>query len=241
MQTWRRLLATAFLTGARPRVSASTRDLTLCQPLGSWLPISAGFRFHWDCFFSAVTRNIYRRQHNTSHFGVHTSRKTRHHPKHPVRGFSDATTVTCTRLPPDAVPTKWSCEPNRLVIPATVSQLLVIPTAPKPPIRWDDYVDGLPDWEQTLLQHVQFVDRTTDGDALASRLRWRRTLVAGLIRVSTCHTGDNTTRLRRSGLWVGPTVLPCRRVRHADDPSACPSHPVFLRYRQLRTTVPAVL
>jgi hypothetical protein len=154
-------IATAFLTGARPRVSASTRDLALRtrnlalrQPLGCWLPTSAGFRLHWDCFVSAATRNIYRCQHSTSHFSVHTSQKTRHRPKNPIRGFSDETTVTCESLPPDAVPTEWSCEPNRLVIPATVSQLMVIPLAPKSPTCWADYVDGLPNTAQT-----HFVDR----------------------------------------------------------------------------------
>jgi hypothetical protein len=67
--------------------------------------------------------------------------------------------VTSESLPPDDVPTEWSCEPNRIIIPATVSQVKVVPTTPAPPTRWANYVDTLPNWEKILLQHVQFVDR----------------------------------------------------------------------------------
>jgi hypothetical protein len=50
LQTWRRILAKAFLNGARTRVSAFTRNLTMRRRLGCWLPSLDGFRLHWDCF-----------------------------------------------------------------------------------------------------------------------------------------------------------------------------------------------
>jgi hypothetical protein len=159
LQTWRRLLATAFLNGTRTRVSASTRDLTLCHRLGCWLPSSDGFRLHWDCFFSATTTNLYRRQPDSPDYDVYASRKTRRRPKHPVRSFNKDKTGTSASLPPDAVPTEWRYEPNRIVIPSVVSQVQAVPDTPAPPMRWADYIATLPNWEQLLLQHVQFVDR----------------------------------------------------------------------------------
>jgi hypothetical protein len=98
-QTLRRLLATAFLAGSQRRVSVTTRNLALRKPLGSWLPNSDGFRLHWDCFFSAATNNLYRRQANTSSFDVHALKKNRHRPKHPIRGFNDDIIATCDGLP----------------------------------------------------------------------------------------------------------------------------------------------
>jgi hypothetical protein len=49
---WRPILSDLFLSGARKRVSSRTLDLSLRQPVGSWLPNSEPFRLQWEAFCS---------------------------------------------------------------------------------------------------------------------------------------------------------------------------------------------
>jgi hypothetical protein len=62
-------------------------------------------------------------------------------------------------LPADSVPVGYHDEPNKYVIPYTVSTLTPDPLPKLPPYTWQDYLATLPEWEQDLLRSTQFVDR----------------------------------------------------------------------------------
>jgi hypothetical protein len=129
--TWRRLLATAFLRGHRPKVSNRTRDLRLRRPLGRWLPSSDAFRYHWRSFYAASTNTFFVLSSNDRTFTSHAPLRARRRPKHPVRAFSSASTSQVTILPADSVPVDYASEPNKYVVPDTL-QTLLPPPAPPP-------------------------------------------------------------------------------------------------------------
>jgi hypothetical protein len=62
-------------------------------------------------------------------------------------------------LPADSVPVDYRGEPNKYVIPYTVSTLTPDPLPNLPPYTWHDYMATLPEWEKDLLSSIQFVDR----------------------------------------------------------------------------------
>jgi hypothetical protein len=158
-RVWQRLLATAFLRGHRRKVSAQTRDLLLCPPLGRWLPTSTAFRCHWTSFYSASANTLFLVAEADATYTCHPARNIRRRPKHPVRAFDDNHSSHVTTLPVDAVPVDCTEEPDKIVIPVSVPSLA--PSAEPPPYAatWTAYVATLPSWEQDLLASITFVDR----------------------------------------------------------------------------------
>jgi hypothetical protein len=165
-RAWRRFLNDAFLRGPHLRVSSRTRDLLLRTTLGSWLPASSAFMFHWDALYAPSTTTLYVVSADGVAFDIHASRRTRRRPKHPVLAFSSRPCGQCPTLPPDAVPADYAPEPNKLVIPPVISQIQPPPAPEMPPLTWDDYVSSLPRWEQFLCRHVIILDRTLLSDCL---------------------------------------------------------------------------
>jgi hypothetical protein len=53
----------------------------------------------------------------------------------------------------------YQSEPNKYVIPYTVSTLAPEPLPPLPTYTWKQYVAALPEWENDVLSSVNFVDR----------------------------------------------------------------------------------
>ena len=79
IQIWRRLLATTFLKGHRPRVAHNTKDLHLQTPMGSWLKGSAWMRRKCEFFYSNQTRTMYQIDTNTKLYdGYECIRRSRH-------------------------------------------------------------------------------------------------------------------------------------------------------------------
>jgi hypothetical protein len=88
--------------------------------------------------------------------------------KNPARAFSDIPADTVTTLPMDAVPVEYWEEPDKYVIPDTISSLASDPLLAPSPIHWTEYIQTLPIWEQKLLGSVTFVDRRRLFSALRS-------------------------------------------------------------------------
>ena len=162
---WRRLLATAFLSGTRRRVSARTKDLSLATPLGDWLPSSSGFRLQGSSFYDP-SRNallLATASGYTCHPAVHVRRR----PKNPVRGFDVDADSSCVSLPPAAVPIEVLSSSLIILTPPTIPSIVPLPDPEPPPTTWTSYLQRLPLWEQELLAHVTILDR----DALLDGLR----------------------------------------------------------------------
>ena len=68
---WRRLLATGFLNGNRPRVLKTTRDLTLETPLGEWTQNSIWFQQKWKDKYKTNTRGLLLLDAKTNEYNVH--------------------------------------------------------------------------------------------------------------------------------------------------------------------------
>jgi hypothetical protein len=80
-------------------------------------------------------------------YSRHAALKTRRRPKHPVQAFKQVPTAQGLHLPADALPVEHSFEPNKIVIPVSISTVIPQTTPVPPPARWQDYVDSLPVWE----------------------------------------------------------------------------------------------
>jgi hypothetical protein len=165
-RAWRRLLNDAFLRGPHLRVSSRTWDLRLRTTLGSWLPASSAFRFHWDAFYAPSTATLYVVSADGISFDIHASRRIHRRPKHPVLAFSSRRCGQCPMLPEDAAPADYATEPNKLVIPPVISQIRPPPAPVLPPLSWNNYVRSLPPWEQFLFRHVTVLNRTLLFDRL---------------------------------------------------------------------------
>ena len=113
-RVWRRLLATAFLKGHRPRVCATTVNLALRTPLGPWLHHTDSFRYQWESFYSRESNSLYNVQADGIQFARHNSQASRERPKHPVQTFQLIPASSCWTLPPDAVPVDFKIQDTRL-------------------------------------------------------------------------------------------------------------------------------
>jgi hypothetical protein len=189
-RNWRRILANAFLSGTRRRVSSRTRDLTLRTNVGPWLPASDAFRTHWDAFFS--------REHNTlfmvtdaGRFARNSALKTpRRRPKHPVKAFAGQSDATFNVLPPDAVPAEHHHEPNKLVIPCRHPSHGPTPaTSCRPMVRLSRLLAAL-GADPTPTCHLCQQNRPFGGPlgnpTFVSRLRWRRRRLQGFLWRRRC-------------------------------------------------------
>jgi hypothetical protein len=147
-QTWRCLLAMAFLKCHHHRVSLRTCDLTLRRPLGRWLHNSDAFRYHWPSLYSAATATLFVLLDDNRSFSLHPPRRNRQRPKNPVRAFSIDSVATVTVLPPNAIPVDCRQEPNKYVIPETLPTLMPDHHTEPPATTWDSYLWTLPLWDQ---------------------------------------------------------------------------------------------
>ena len=159
---WRRLLSNAFLEGHCHRLTANTVDLTLCSPLGDWLPGSSWLQCKWTSFHSTSIQSLL----------IYS----------PVLGRYDCHPASCqtscryvffhvqpsshrTLLPSDAVPVDVQSSPKQLLI-GKVNQIIVSPIPPIP-FTFEDYVASLPAWDYSLLQDINLPNL----DALLHSLR----------------------------------------------------------------------
>jgi hypothetical protein len=159
-RVWRRLLATAFLQDHRPRVSIRTRNLTLRRKLRRWLPGSEAFRYQWTTFYSVTMNSLFALNGDGATFNTDVAEKNRRRPKHPIRAFVTSPDATAETLPNDAVPVDSWSEPNKIVIPALVTDILGASAPPRSPSTWGGYLRTLLTWEQNLLVCVQILDRS---------------------------------------------------------------------------------
>jgi hypothetical protein len=147
--------------------------------------------------------------------------------------------ATVSHRAPDSVPTEWQYEPNKIVIPATVSQLTEIPTTPAPPtdgmITSLPYQTGSKSCSNTSNSSIGLNYWSSSGLQRYCYWPWTATLTrckAPLV-VSLQH---RTPYYLTAGpcLQHRPSILPRRRIWHVDDTPARSPHPVFLCDRQLR-------
>jgi hypothetical protein len=150
---------TAFLHGHRSRVSSNTRDLSLRQQLGSWLPASDSCRYQWTAFYSHSVNSLFLLSADDKTFTAHLAKTPRRRPKNPVRAFSADSDHCVTTLPTDSIPVDCKAESNKFVFPDRISVIAPQPALPSPPATWTTYVDTLSAWETSLLRSGSFVDR----------------------------------------------------------------------------------
>ena len=155
-RTWRRLLATAFLSGHQPRVLATTKDLTLQRPLGQWLPASAGYHTHYKNFVSRSTLSLY--SHTPTGFHQHKAIFLYNTPSLLTRCFQPDLSAVTDTIPDDAVPVDATPLKTKIKIPFTLSSLQPRDPIAPTPTTWDDYVTMLPAWEQDLLLNINILD-----------------------------------------------------------------------------------
>jgi hypothetical protein len=142
-QTWRRLLARAFIRGQRKWTGSTLLDLRLRSPLGDWLPDSAWLRTRWSSFFALSTSTVYQHQPSGS-YQLHPHKPLRKRPVNPVRGFSLQPSATVSALPSDAIPIDLTAEIGHLTASPRSPRLRLPDNPLPPPVTWEDYLSRLP-------------------------------------------------------------------------------------------------
>jgi endonuclease/exonuclease/phosphatase family metal-dependent hydrolase len=155
-QTWRRLLARAFLLGRAPRVTTKRPHLLLRTPLGDWLPGSQWLQSKWSTFYSRAEQHLY--CHDGADAPVFSQHSFSHRSRLRNPIFDIAPSPTVVSLPPASIPVDAVFQPDYIMFPS-IAHLRHPSTPDRPatsPTDFHQYVALLPRWDRLLIRDCHF-------------------------------------------------------------------------------------
>jgi hypothetical protein len=158
-QTWRRLLARAFLLGRAPRISNKRPHLILTTPLGAWLPGSQWLQSKWTTFYNREEQKLYCQDELDNHLSSAHSFSHRSRLRNPI--FDIVPGATRIALPDASIPVDAVFQPDYIMFPsiAHLPHLPVLHTRQPPDYRdFHQYVEHLPRWDNLLIRDCHFGD-----------------------------------------------------------------------------------
>lgn len=148
------MLATAFLKGHRQQVSKNLTNLYLDQPLGNWKDNTYWFQQRWNNFFSPHTNYLYIKRDATNIFDCHKviqrSRTRTCNSTHRAILFHYQPISQAHSLLADSSPVEEQYCGNYIRLWSTCHQT---PCQPNPVLNWIHYIQQLPTWDKTLIEH----------------------------------------------------------------------------------------